>query len=528
MKRRLDRPVGKSRLSVWPCLVLVLYMLIMGLYAAGRFDGNWAETDSATFTLYIRDLVNQGRLVPPSTPVYPNGYAYQAISTFIVSLTGLEVETLQQWIYPLFAALVVLPAWITYRELTGSPLGATLSTLLLFIQPEFLFVILRSSHEKFTRTLMLICLFLLARSISQRHSSRKAAVYIALFFFTTFAFITSNLLWANSFIFAIAIVYVLGAIVGKLKPNVKVWNNLLTNRFRYIIPVCLVLVYVFTFFVYPPARHNFLVLQNTWDGIAELFLAPQTESADIYVAYSYVSFGWVNLPTYLILSIANWIMLAASFVIWLRQGWNWVWHSTVPKNQAAWLLWLFYTAFAIQGALAVISDASGAFSSNLQLRLFPSFAMIAVAMIGAALAEWRPQRYARAISLGFAAALFCISILSLLKATNEPLFSNKWGFYHPGELVALQWGDTHLNATELWTEFDERLVVAYQMAIGSPANRFTSGISPSARDIMLSSVVRLRGRRIDQPLPVPPDALQVYDNGTAQLYHLRPRTPYQR
>ncbi len=519
--------LGKPQLTVWFWLGPFLFMTVVGLYFLVRFDGYWAEADSSSFTTYIRDFIDAGKLMPAPTGVYPNGYAYQAVSTFITSLTGLEVKTLQQRIYPLLAAIVVLPAWISYREATGSNLGGTLATLLIFTQPEFLFVILRSSHEKFTRMLMFLCLYLLFRSISQSHQPRRASIYVGLFYFTIFAFITSNSIIATSFIFAMVLVYLLGWIIEKLKPNLKVWNNNLAHRLRYMIPVCIGLVYIFMFHIYPPARHNFGVVQNTLDLIKVLFLNVQAQTANVFVAYDYTTFGWVNLPTYFILSIANWIMLLVSFAIWLHQSWNWVRYSGAPKNQMAWLLWLFYAAFALQEVVAAISDASGALSSNLQLRLFPSFSMIAVAMIGAAWAEWRPQRSKRIISLGLTGALFGISIVSILKATNEPLFSNKWNFYHPNELLALEWGDAHLYNAEVWTEFDERLTTSYITEIGNPANRFTFRIRPNTRNLLLSTITRLRSSRIHQPLPIPPDALQVYDNGTAQLYHLRALTPYQ-
>jgi hypothetical protein len=526
----MNQSFGKPRQSIWFWLGPLLFMSVVGLYFVVRFDGYWAEADSSSFTMYIRGFVDKGKLIPnpDMANIYPNGYAYQALSTFVVALTGLKVETLQQWVYPLLAAIVVLPAWIAYRELTGSSLGGTLATLLLLTQPEFLFVILRSSHEKFTRMLMLLCLFLLFRSISQRQPFKGVSIYAGLFYFILFACIASNYILATSFIFAIVLVYLLGGITEKLKPHLKAWNNNLTIHLRYMIPICLGLMYIFAFHIYPPARHTLAVAQQTWDLIKTLFLGIGTQNANVFVAYDYTTFGWINLPTYFVLSIANWIMLIVSFAIWLRQSWSWIRHSEAPKSQMTWLLWLFYAAFAIQEVMAAISDASGALSSNLQLRLFPSFSMIAVAMIGAEWAEWRPLRFQRMISIGLTSILFCITIVSVLKATNEPLFSNKWNFYHPNELLALKWADVHLHNADVWTEFDERLTTAYLTDIGESVNRFTYYITPNTRDLMLSTITRLRSIRLRRPPPVPPDAFQVYDNGTAQLYHIRPRTPYQR
>jgi hypothetical protein len=178
-----------------------------------------------------------------------------------------------------------------------------------------------------------------------------------------------------------------------------------------------------------------------------------------------------------------------------------------------------------------VADASGALGSNLQHRLFPSFSIVAVPLVGAALAQWRPARLGRPLRMGLTAAVACVSILSVLKATNEPLLSNKWTFYREDELIALDWSDTHLQNTSVWTEFDERLAAAYQTARGDSANqnRFVGyNPQPTMHNLLISDITRLRGSRLGATLPVPPDALQVYDDGSAQLYHLRPLTPYQK
>ena len=153
--------------------------------------------------------------------------------------------------------------------------------------------------------------------------------------------------------------------------------------------------------------------------------------------------------------------------------------------------------------------------------------MLAVAMIGTAWAEWQPQRYAKVISVGLAGILFCISIFSVLKATNEPLLSNKWNFYHPAEIIALTWADTHIQNGEIWTEYDERIQVAYVTEIGDTTNVINTFVTPATRDMLLSPIIRFRSNRFRQPLPIPPDSLRVYDNGITQVFHLRPRTPYQ-
>jgi hypothetical protein len=270
------------------------------------------------------------------------------------------------------------------------------------------------------------------------------------------------------------------------------------------------------------------VLRETSQQVSALVLDVEDQSTN---AYTQVATGWIDLRIYFVLSIANWIILAASFVLWVRQGWQLLWRKIPPESRTDWLLWLLYGAFAAQGGLSVVADASGALGGNLQHRIFPSFAIVAVALVGRALARWRPRAHARPVGVALASGICCIAVLSMLKATNEPLLSNKWTFYRGEELALLDWSDAHLRDSQVWTEFDERLSVAYLTTRGKSAyrNEFVAyNVPPTTRNLMISTVTRLRAVRFQRPLPVPPDALLVYDNGSAELYHLRPQTPYQR
>jgi hypothetical protein len=527
----MERSVYIShRTSHWLLLGPLLYMVVVGLYYVGRYGGQWAESDSASFTNAIRAFARAGRLIPVEGEVYPNGYAYQAISTFIIALTGLDAQTLQQLVYPLVASMLVLPAWVLYRELTGSARGATLTTVLLFTQPEFLFMILRSSHEKFTRTLTLLCLYFLVRSFKLRNRPWLFATHVGLFYLAAFALIASNNLLAHSFIFAVATALLLGWLLVKRNADLQ-QSRYILQRLLYTMVICLGLAYVVTFHVYSPAQHDLLILQSISDRMAALFLDVQSTGGQGATSpYTQVQTAWISLYVYFLGSIANWIILATSFAIWTRQGMRWLWRGEAPKTQVSSLLWLFYAAFAVQGVLSVVADVSGVLSSNLQHRLFPSFSTIAVALVGTALAQWRPRRFAQAIQLGLTIGIFCIAILSVLKATNEPALSNKWTFYRSGELAVLKWSDAHLQNAEVWTEFDERLVVALSTARERSTNQngfITSPLRPTTDNMILSSITRLRSSRLHHLLPVPPDTFRVYDNGEAELYHVRPRTPYQ-
>lgn len=506
-------------------------MFLVSSYFVMRYAGTWAEADSATFSRVIIPFVEQGRLVPASSQVYPNGYSFQAISAVLLAITGLELPQLQQLVYPFVSVLVILPAWLFYREVTGSGRGAVLGTILLFTQPEFLFVILRSSHEKFTRSLMLICLYLLIHSFKQRANARLFATNIVLFYLMMFTFISSNNLLANSFIAAIGIAFFLGIIVEGRSHSSGSTRKKALQRLFMVVLTCFILVYLFVIYIYTPANHDLLVVKDTWERIRALFFDTQTNDNESYTqAYAYISFGWLNPQIFLLVSIANWLMLGSSLLIWVRQSWLWLRYGLVPQPEARWLIWLMYAAFALQGGLSVLSDATGALGSNMQHRLIPSVSIIGIAIISQSLSAWQPPRFARSLRLGFALTITVIAMLSVMKATNEPLLSNKWTFYRKEEIAAMDWSVRHLEYTGIWTEFDERLRVAYLMAQGetSEHNYFQGYVTQNADYTLLSDITRLRSNRLNATIPVLPDALRIYDNGFAQLYHARPLTPFQR
>jgi hypothetical protein len=528
---RSQQPAAQEmQTNSWQWLGPLCFMLVVGIYFVFRYSGNWAEADSSTFTNVIRPVIATGRIVPDKGAVYPNGYAYQVISVFIMSMTGLDVSTLQQLVYPLTACLLVLPAWMLYRELTGSALGATLTTMLLFTQPEFLFVVLRSSHEKFTRTLLLLCLYCLVRSFKLRTQLGPLIIHLCIYYLAIFALIAHNNLLAHSFVFAVAMALALGSLLSRRIPQLKNETSYYIQRLAYGTCAALALVYIFTFYVYLPAQHDLLVIKGLGQSVMSMFVGVDAQQTN---AYAQVESAWVSpaASTYFLVSIANWIILGTSLIIWCAQGVKWLWYRQAPRTFGVWLTWLIYAAFAAQGVLSVVVDASGALGSNLQHRLFPSFSTIAVALVGAALAEWRPRRLAKPFRGVLALVIFCISILSIFKATNEPMLSNKWTFYQPAELTALEWIDQHLEDASVWTEFDERLWVAYLMKFdGTTNNTFVFGNepTPSWRYMLITDLTRLHAIRLQQTLPIVPDAVRIYDNGQAQLYQIRPRTPYQR
>ena len=249
--------------------MFVAVFLVAG-YASMRYGKLWGETDTNVFAVLIRAMVDEAKLVPVQR-VYPNGYGFPVLATYLVSISGLSVTGMQLAGGALLAVWVVLPVWLAYRELVGSARGATLATVLILIQPEFLFPILRGTHEKFTRGLMFLCLFLLVRSILARQTWRRFAALLLGFYLASYALITFNNLLATSFIVALGLALVLGLIMRYLiAPRSDSSDTM--RRLLYAVSISLLLAFLFTFYAYPPARHGLRIVESVWDRMAMLFL----------------------------------------------------------------------------------------------------------------------------------------------------------------------------------------------------------------------------------------------------------------
>ncbi len=520
---RLETPSGA------PMLALLTFAVLFGTYFVARSGGHWAESDTAAITGWIRSVVASGTLTPTTGDVYPQGYGYAAVSAFVLALTGLDVATLQQIVYPLVSALLVLPSWTLYRELTGSRRAATLATLLLFVQPEFLFVVMRGSHERLLRALMLVSLWLLARSFRVRARPASFAVHVALFYVAAYALIATNVLFGVSFFVAIASAMLAAWVLGRINPALRPIAEPTVARLASVTLVAAGLGFVVIFYAYPISQTSLHALGMLAQKVGGLYLTTSPSATAAYDPYAAVVGGWVSLPVYFLVSCGDYVLLMVSAGIWIRRGIQRPWrHLSERRAFGAWILWLLYGAFAMQGALAILSDRTGFLGGNLQDRSFPSFAMVATPMVAAPLAEWRPRPWASAV---FGCAIVLLAGTALLKATNEPALSNKWTFYTAPEIQALRWADAHDRNESIWVGLDERLSTAYAIAVGPPRrgndwDEYTP--KPATRAFVISDVTRLRSARLANPLPPVEAENQIYDSGPVQVYRLRQRTPYQR
>jgi hypothetical protein len=510
--------------EAWALLSLMVYVGLIAAYFVVRFGGYWAETDSAAQSLSIRSVVLHASLNPNPPDVYPNGSAYTSVSATILAFTGIDVGTLQHLIYPLTAALLVPPAWALYRELTTSSRAATLAVLVLFTNPEFLFVVLRGSHERMLRCLMLVGLWLLVRGFRFRHRPRVFAAHVVLFYVVTFGLISTNAFFGLSFAVSSAVALALALVLGRVGQGFRVPAMVVARRLLPVTLGSVALAFVFIFYLYPLATTDIKALAEIGNKLMGVSLGSE-EAADPYML---VAAGWTSIYAYFLLGIQDYLLMSTSAVIWTWLGIRWLRNGTGPPTLSAWLMWLLYGAFALQGGLAIIADRSGHLGGNLQLRLFPSFAMLAAPLVAWALCQLHPRRPVKVLA-GVGAAV--LTALALLKATNEPTFSNKWMFHTSAELRALTWATQHHEYAGIWVGPDERLSTAYDIAVGQAGQGNHWDIyepDNSTRSFIISDVLTLQAIRLDKPLPPVLGENRVYDSGSAQIYRLRPQTPYQR
>ncbi len=528
MSQSTPDPETETSAAAWrggrQSLVALLGLaFLIGLYFSLRSGGRWAESDSGSIALAIRAVIDHHDLAPDAPRVYGNGYGYQVVSAAILAFTGLDVPTLQQVIYPLVSALVVLPAWALYRELTGSGRVASLATLLLLLVPEYLFAVLRGSHERLDRAFLFITLWLLVRSLKMRADPARFGIHVGLLLITTYSLIATNALFGMSFVAALATALV-ASWFARFGPAVVREHASSTARLLGWISVAAgILVIVFILIIYPPIEESLRELST----IPGALLTLVTSGGAGINPYASVLGAWVSPSVYLLLSMADFLILGASALIWLWLGLSWLRGRSVASTNL-WLLWLLFAAFAAQGAASIVSDRTGSFTGNVQLRAFSVFSTVATPLVAIVLARWRPGPWLRTVAV---ATVSLAVVSALLKITLDPVVSNKWFFYSPDELQGMQWADASQTGTDIWVGPDDRLTSAFELVVGNRnlSNQWDiAAVGLATRSFLVSDVIRLNSARLGATMPPLGSRNLVYDNGEAQVYRDRPLAPFDR
>ncbi len=507
---------------------LAVFALLFGAYFSLRFGGLSMEVDASRQANSAQGIMQSGRLINPG--LYNHGFGYGVQLAFMSLTSGLPVQTLQisssLWVF-----ILALVAFITYRELLTSNATAGLAVVLLFIQPDFLFYILRGSHERNTWAFALLLVFLLARSYRYLQFPGKLAVYIGLFYLVFWAFLSSNVYFAATFMSAMMFSFIGGWVLNKVsgrKRDYQESRSAALQRIIIISLICFVLLYVFINYSYKPALQIYELLTTMTDRVSLMVLG--TQQAETPVSYQYFSQTWRSQQAYLALTGVQWMISVVSLIAW-GMGLK----KLAEMDQNSWLLWLMYSSFGVLMVIGVIADYAGFLSSNLQLRMFTPFTIFSSAMAaGLFLQAIRSLRNQwKTVVVGALAVMIIYgAVAAVLKVTNDPLFGNQWLFYSPSELAPRTWMEqAKIPQDQVWLEISDRLVWDYYFWQGSHPvvqEQYSWGWTSSPLPYtVISELTRLRANRSGISLPETSDQNRIYDNGRVQVYHRRSLTPYE-
>ena len=170
----------QEKVSIFSDRMLVILVLIFALlistYFTVRNNFHWIEGDTAVLTSAIQTMDQENTLVP-SEYVYVHGYAYQAFVLLIANVTGLPILDIQTILLPFIGMLILVPAAISFYYTISKDLMVSIAaTMLILIQPDFLFAIFRGSHEKLDWPFLMISIVLLIEST--KHLNIKKIKYI--------------------------------------------------------------------------------------------------------------------------------------------------------------------------------------------------------------------------------------------------------------------------------------------------------------------------------------------------------------
>lgn len=503
-------------------MILVVIASLVGVYPIFRYSGRFTGGgDASNFLQFAAAIQDQGILVP-DRHVYAHGYAYQTLAVSVSSLSGLELDEVQFVLGYLFLAWPIALAWLFYREILESSQGAFLASMILLVQPDVLFPLMRGTHEKFTRGLMFLALYLLVRNVRGHDKLVVRVGMVLAFYIVAFALVSMNSLFATSFV------------TGLCLTGLLIWaafRYLRLSSWRtatlYVAGISVIIQISFILFLYEPAKENILIFESMVQKALVVSLGAEAVSAD---PYGGIQSEWSGTIPYFVLVFPTLITLIGSAIIWLIHACDVILRRRNPGNQRLFLLAL-YAAFAAIFAVTVVSDLIGAFrTANLQIRFVPNVAMFATPICASWLATTitRSSLQRRIVSV----TLLIAFALSVIKATNDPVASNRFPHYQQTEVEAIHWALTLQPDQWLWVGTDNRLQseIANRVYLDPVATLHLDrgGVDDHVRNLLVSDLLRIQSRRYAVGLPLEGDSLRIYDNGSAEIYHLRPRTPFQR
>jgi hypothetical protein len=531
----MNLPQNKKIENYLPALMFALgFRLLLTLYWLTRFGGYWSEGDTSRTTPTIQAILKTGEIVPQSQRVYPLGFLYQTFGTVYSLFTGLNIQTIQQWILPFTGILITLVAFTFYLHIFKNPMAAGIAVSLLNLQGDFILTTMRGSHEKLDYLLIFVALLILVLSVQWFDSLPERIALAFMYYLAILAENTSNVFFASTFTINLILTFCIWMIVARYTRN-KVTG---VPWLLYVAIVSTVFTFLVVFIWYPPALTVVLTTDNlTQRLILFLFSPVETPSGLLDL----VNASWIFPYAWFWLRAFDIILFAAAGIGWsilitrLRNNRNDV-TSPIPNNYF-WLIVLL-PAFAFQNFVLIFSDLTGSIGqiNNLQIRLIPLTAFVAapVAVYAIyALIRWMHSRmrFYWPINIALSAIALFSLFLGIIKGTSEPILSNVFLFYSPAEYAGVRWMNDYMPMIApdakpylplIWTGPDERISNLWLSQFwGSKLNFIpvTTNVTDHFSYAFFSRLSRLAAERLNAPLPDMRNYGVIYANGDVQIYY---------
>lgn len=536
MNRHTSAARAHDTIWLWLLMMALLYAAFFVL----RYGGLWIENDTGVFSRQAAQLIHRGSIFFPG--VYNHGFAYTAWLSGLALATGVNPATFNTEIMPFFGiVLLVIPGYLAFNELLASKRMAALGAILLVTIPDITFSALRGTHEKLSMAFVctgLYCLFKLMDTVTNRNRPRML-LWASLFLLVEFLNAGTNDYFASTFTFALTLTLGVGYILSNLRrvPTEENWGQTLRILGLCVLAAWLINLWVI-FVVFPPEAQDLLLIRGALAKMSHLFTTLQPGSNP----YTLASSLWASNAAFEIMNIFRWFILLVSGLMW---GIN-VYQVLVRRQRlekSRLLLISTYTAFALLVGASIPLDFSGlAAGTNLEVRNFTYVILLGIPLVAEAI--YRVTHTQRLLRLGVlnlqvrkiarptVIATMCILLLvGFLKVTLDPLVSNYWLFYTPQEAQALHFFWDHNRNQTLWTGPDDRLAFyAHSRLIANPKNNNVIGFEavPFTYEYLYSPLVRSSDLVLRFPIFDYQANNRVYDNGGAQIYRVRSRSPFVR
>jgi hypothetical protein len=323
-----------------------------------------------------------------------------------------------------------------------------------------------------------------------------------------------NFFFTSTYIFAIIIALIIGYLISEVPQITTSFKRMI-----YTSAASTTFFFSYMFYLYAPSRTLFYMFDTLADKVGAIALATEQH---VTPQYTYIFQTWLSFKVWLILTLFNWVIAPLSLAAWILLIYKFFWKKQHLSGSIL-LLIMFYTAFSLQLLITIFADRFGVFN-NLELRVFPVLMFFAVPMASITImriTEFKglDEGIKKSFKITFIFLIVIFIVSSLLKATNDPIVSNKWLFYSEQEKESIEWMEHSLVGQSVWAGLDERLInvfKSYSTIETFDTIKFTR--PESAKYWLISDIIEKRANRIRRPLPPINNLPIIYDSGSVRIY----------